>query len=238
LARTFVWLDVCAVNQHSTAADDFNTYLPAAIGSTRQTLLCLDAEGLVFTRIWCLYEVWVTVDSFGADKLRVLLSGVDSEAAKHIYYYLDVSKAQASKPEDEKRILDGIKHRPGVAAMNQQIKDAIIQSAETTAAQFAAQLQGDKSEDAAQSLLDAVSLLDVAGQYDRAEPLARSLLALSEAQLNGQPANTTIALYSSWLAVRSLRSCNIPPYGVTFCLVYLLLVCILALATQPCVARR
>ncbi len=56
-ATTFVWLDVCAVNQHKANDLPMNDYLTAAIGGCKETLLCLDPQGVVLTRIWCLYEV-------------------------------------------------------------------------------------------------------------------------------------------------------------------------------------
>ncbi len=59
-----LWLDIVAINQHPY--EDKGCLLQADVASlasvvqaTEQTLFCLDAQCVVLTRIWCLYEVSV-----------------------------------------------------------------------------------------------------------------------------------------------------------------------------------
>ncbi|GFR47675.1 hypothetical protein Agub_g9420, partial [Astrephomene gubernaculifera] len=58
--EVFVWLDIFAINQHEiTDETDFDLAAVAeAVHDAECTLMVLDAEGTVLTRIWCLYEAW------------------------------------------------------------------------------------------------------------------------------------------------------------------------------------
>jgi hypothetical protein len=57
--KTFLWIDLFAVNQHSPAAD--LAAIKDVIACSVQTLLCIDRDQQVLTRVWCVYEVWRTL---------------------------------------------------------------------------------------------------------------------------------------------------------------------------------
>lgn len=71
-----VWLDVLCVNQHLTKErvdEDWKDLLKPldqsivdsmrdTVASTKKTLFFMDPECSALNRIWCLYELWQTVD--------------------------------------------------------------------------------------------------------------------------------------------------------------------------------
>eukprot|EP00798_Chlamydomonas_sp_ICE-L_P003940 gene3940-14017_t len=63
---TLLWLDIVAINQHpyedkGCLLQDDVASLASVVQATEQTLLCLDEQCVVLTRIWCLYEVGALV---------------------------------------------------------------------------------------------------------------------------------------------------------------------------------
>lgn len=73
-AATYVWLDIFAVNQHASNAqqqDDLEN-LHRAIQVASSTLLCMDADGAALTHIWVLNEILVTVDKDTSSLVLVL----------------------------------------------------------------------------------------------------------------------------------------------------------------------
>eukprot|EP00967_Tisochrysis_lutea_P157835 scaffold321287_cov18-Tisochrysis_lutea.AAC.1 len=62
----YIWLDIIAINQVPYATnkgllqDDVSS-LSKVIDTVDSTLFFLDAQGVVLTRIWCLFEVWQTL---------------------------------------------------------------------------------------------------------------------------------------------------------------------------------
>jgi hypothetical protein len=87
----FLWLDIVCTNQHKFDDGLFHEILPTSLGSTYETLLCMDPNGLVLTRAWCLYEIWNTVTVKGPMRLRILMAGLDMERIR------DVSVARSHK---------------------------------------------------------------------------------------------------------------------------------------------
>jgi hypothetical protein len=60
--KIFLWIDIFAVNQHGGDQMDYDlNNLERRIEQSSQTLVCLDQNGKVLTRIWCLFEMWKTV---------------------------------------------------------------------------------------------------------------------------------------------------------------------------------
>ncbi len=201
LARTYVWLDVAAVNQHTAESNDFQTYLPAALGGAKQTLLCLDALGRVLTRIWCLYEVWATVNNFSALKLRVLMSGIDAQALQEVYFALNVANAQAEKDEDRRRILDGIQRSIGASGMNQRIRAAMVKAAAAEARRLLPRLDREEWFAAQESVMNYVQLLNVAGEFGLAAGIAATALPNIEAR-----AGSDGVLFGNWLMMLAVRA--------------------------------
>lgn len=57
--EVFVWLDIFAINQNEGASQgDDLAQLKEVVEYADQTLMILDKEGSVLTRIWCLFEAW------------------------------------------------------------------------------------------------------------------------------------------------------------------------------------
>ncbi|GLC45508.1 NACHT domain- and WD repeat-containing protein 1 [Pleodorina starrii] len=133
LRNTYVWLDMFAINQHpdapgSTQANDLSQ-LHEVVGRSEQTLLVLDRGGLVLTRIWCLYEIWHTVQRKGAEGLRVLAGPLEFSELAHVWGELDVARAQSTFPSDRDRILASIRSTPGSGELDRAIKQALVKSA-------------------------------------------------------------------------------------------------------------
>ncbi|EFJ43775.1 hypothetical protein VOLCADRAFT_96135, partial [Volvox carteri f. nagariensis] len=59
---TYVWCDIFIINQHpgQQQADDLQQ-LRLAVQDAVVTLVCTDAAGAPFERIWCLFEMWTTL---------------------------------------------------------------------------------------------------------------------------------------------------------------------------------
>ncbi|GFR41736.1 hypothetical protein Agub_g2489 [Astrephomene gubernaculifera] len=132
--QVFVWCDIFAINQHpgQIQADDLSQLKDCVVAS-KQTLLCLDDQGMVLTRIWCLYEIWNTVLVGGAPKLAVLGYDVKQDAFKEVYITLDVGEAQATVESDRVRILADIAASTGLQELNLVIKRALIESTQAEA---------------------------------------------------------------------------------------------------------
>ena len=65
-------LDMFAINQHAADAEELKAFERVIHApDTFATLLCVDAGGLPFTRIWCLHELDHTLRG-GSDKLQLL----------------------------------------------------------------------------------------------------------------------------------------------------------------------
>jgi hypothetical protein len=124
----FVWLDIFAINQNegSSQGDDL-AQLKEVVEDADQTLMILDKEGSVLTRIWCLFEAWHTGKK-GPGTLRLLSYGLKWSAVQKVFLDLDVSKAKATVEEDKERILKEIDSDVGILTMTHQLKNALVDS--------------------------------------------------------------------------------------------------------------
>lgn len=74
--------------------------------SKHGTLLWLDERGSALTRIWCLFEIWHTLQR-GREWLTII-TNADYSGALEIIADVDVAKAKASVKEDRDDILRDI----------------------------------------------------------------------------------------------------------------------------------
>ncbi|KAG2432306.1 hypothetical protein HYH02_013028 [Chlamydomonas schloesseri] len=140
-SSVFLWLDIFAVNQwpNTTQADDLANLQAGpgprvfenVIRHSRATVMLLDPQGAVLTRIWCLYEAWKTAEYKGPGGLQMLapLSAVHYGALEAVFVRLDVMAAEATVEADRVRILAEVAASMGAAALNVYIKGALVDSA-------------------------------------------------------------------------------------------------------------
>eukprot|EP00873_Tetraselmis_striata_P006292 jgi/Tetstr1/426556/TSEL_001632.t1 len=137
---TFVWMDICANNQHDTQLLNSDLRLLQAV------LLCtrygtifsmqrstdpekLGLRQLPMSRAWCVYELWNTVrdPARGARCLLVQDRGLSAVEWEEMVQQLDVAKCEAYSENDRKMILDNIERdategRSGAEQLNTQVK--------------------------------------------------------------------------------------------------------------------
>eukprot|EP00200_Dunaliella_tertiolecta_P010405 CAMPEP_0202392136 /NCGR_PEP_ID=MMETSP1127-20130417/92210_1 /ASSEMBLY_ACC=CAM_ASM_000462 /TAXON_ID=3047 /ORGANISM="Dunaliella tertiolecta, Strain CCMP1320" /LENGTH=647 /DNA_ID=CAMNT_0048994619 /DNA_START=758 /DNA_END=2704 /DNA_ORIENTATION=- len=141
---SFVWLDICAINQNKyedkgeLQADDVS-HLSSVVRKAKSTLFCLDEKGKSLTRIWCLFEIWHTVKAKGSAGLEILT--YQMRFLPNLFHEIDVSKAQASLESDRVRILAEIAADIGYQQLSLNIKEALVESADREAQQALALAQ-------------------------------------------------------------------------------------------------
>ena len=65
--QVFLWLDIFAINQHpGTNQQNDLMGLKEVVEDADKTLMVLDRQDAVLTRIWCLYEAWLTSRAGGS----------------------------------------------------------------------------------------------------------------------------------------------------------------------------
>ena len=176
-AGVVLWLDIVAINQHpyedkGCLLNDDVANLAKVVAATERKLFCLDAECVVLTRIWCLYEVWQTFLAKGAAGLLVLMPTVDEAKLEEVFNTFDTMKAEATQVADRDRILAQIAGSPGGAThVNLQLKRVLVDSA-----QYEASHTTTTAQDLVMVLNKACTLLMSNGQHGEAEPLYRQVL--------------------------------------------------------------
>ncbi|GIM13817.1 hypothetical protein Vretimale_16879, partial [Volvox reticuliferus] len=216
--EVFLWVDIFAINQH--AADDL-AVLWEAVYDAEETLMVLDRHGLVFSRIWCLYEAWQTSRA-GPSKLRLLSYGAEIDSLEKIFINLDVRNAKASVEADRVRILEDIRRDPtagGIKGMTHRLKEALVRGAvaqvppaeedddeaalRAAAAGTAGRSDGATAAAAAADLVTrlytAAVLCHMYGQLPEAESLYRR--ALRQLEASAGPAHTDTLTCVSNLAI-------------------------------------
>eukprot|EP00873_Tetraselmis_striata_P021572 jgi/Tetstr1/441836/TSEL_030052.t1 len=137
---TYVWMDICANNQHDKQLLNSDLRLLQAV------LLCtrygtifsmqrstdpdkLGLRQLPMSRAWCVYELWNTVrdPARGARCLLVQDRGLSAVEWEEMVQQLDVAKCEAFSENDRKMILDNIERdategRSGAEQLNTQVK--------------------------------------------------------------------------------------------------------------------
>jgi hypothetical protein len=94
----------CSINQHSVHGLDILDNLRLVVSGTQATLLVLDPQALPLTRLWCLYESWITVEQEGAGKLVLVgVEDLDLEASRETYDCVNAALAMCSLEGDRDR---------------------------------------------------------------------------------------------------------------------------------------
>lgn len=72
---TLLWLDIFALDQHTPADAKTLEAVGASVVAADTVAVAVDAACIVFTRTWCLYEIWVLMRTArpkqAAQKLQV-----------------------------------------------------------------------------------------------------------------------------------------------------------------------
>ena len=189
----FVWLDIFAINQNegSSQGDDL-AQLKEVVEDAEQTLMILDKEGSVLTRIWCLFEAWHTGKK-GPGNLRLLSYGLKWTAVQKVFLDLDVSKAKATVEEDKERILKEIDSDVGILTMTHQLKNALVDSTIIDCP-----TGNDYKRDmlTGQLFFKAAGIANMYGRFSDAEPLYRKAHECYEAAVGPDHAETMKPLTS------------------------------------------
>lgn len=96
----YVWLDIFAINQHLGGGNikEEIPHLPEVISNCQSTLLCLDRKCTAFSRLWIIYEIWMTTDAASqAAKANEGLNGPKLEVCvyhKHACIMQEVTDGQ------------------------------------------------------------------------------------------------------------------------------------------------
>ncbi|GAX76256.1 hypothetical protein CEUSTIGMA_g3700.t1 [Chlamydomonas eustigma] len=127
--QMFVWLDIFAVNQHGgpdQVRDLAN--LKEAVVRSEGTLLILDHVVSPLERVWCLYEIWHTINAKGVNGLHMIIPEMASSEMFHTFQNIDISKAQATVPADRERILASIEQESpaGLRRLNSTLQLLMI----------------------------------------------------------------------------------------------------------------
>jgi len=195
-----VWLDIMAIPQHpyedrGVLLNEDVMSLARVVAATERTLLCLDANCTVLTRIWCLFEVWQTLLAKGVPGLLLLMPVVSVDTLKEVFSTFDVVNARATQLEDRDRILMEITESVGATQLNLQLKESIVDSAV-----FEAETSSARGADLVPVLEKAAQMLLAAGRYSSAVEVAQRAMLLAE-----QAAGPDSVLYIE--AVWQLANC-------------------------------
>ena len=137
--QVLLWLDIFAINQHpGTNQQNDLMGLKEVVEDADKTLMVLDLQGVILTRVWCLYEAWLTSRAGGSSggkggggdgggcgvrggggapgrsrdngRLVLMSYGVElGEELKDVFLHLDMARADAAIEADKHGILADIK---------------------------------------------------------------------------------------------------------------------------------
>jgi hypothetical protein len=106
----FVWLDFMAVNQSAARALDvsfFQLCLQSCTGGTMvvQGRSPPDSSGIVYTRAWCLYELWLTLQTHSPRHILPRTDILKLQDWHSMIMALDIRQSKADSTEDVAAIL-------------------------------------------------------------------------------------------------------------------------------------
>ncbi|KAK3271472.1 hypothetical protein CYMTET_20179 [Cymbomonas tetramitiformis] len=128
-AQVFVWLDVFAVNQNSDEGPDLAALNQSLRASQRGTLVLLDGAcgTLPLSRVWCVYEVWMTILMRGERFVHLQDGCCVSQADwMRAAQQLDINLCKAFDLEDKEAILKHVEETHDVDIMNQRLRAFFI----------------------------------------------------------------------------------------------------------------
>lgn len=207
-----VWLDIFAFNQHmsfSEMADDLATLSTTVSTTTAQTLVVIDAQGVCFTRAWCLLEYHTATTAGGnsdTGKLVILpyvllddeVSTRDAvKAVSDVMFNIDVREATAFQPEDKDAILASIDADVGIIKFNTVLKDALAKAVAAMGIACKDKLQRARADHIAAGVLEG------GGHYAEAQALAHSALQVRRDMLSDNHADTAESMHRlGWILSR------------------------------------
>ncbi|GLI70609.1 hypothetical protein VaNZ11_015539, partial [Volvox africanus] len=105
--EVYVWLDIFAVNQHpgKEQDDDLAQLSNAITNASGGTLVVLDSQAGPLGRVWCLFEIWITVREKGMGSLHLLTYGFTNNDIRDCFQAIDIKTAKATNEDDRQRIL-------------------------------------------------------------------------------------------------------------------------------------
>eukprot|EP01039_Chlorochromonas_danica_P010200 gene10200-11289_t len=193
---TVLWIDIFSFNQYKPSDLDYRWWLHSLRNSLKQFnqfLIVLSGSGwkapwTVLHRLWCLYELYLVIDSKALLEV-VTLSTHHNEMLKMVEEqgqgYLDslqhsilIERAEAFKHEDREKILQVIAQTIGFPACNRMIyerlREHILHSCELTI-QSQQKANGHsaamKNESCLALSLSLAKIYDHMHQHEKAEPL-------------------------------------------------------------------
>ena len=190
----YIWLDIFAINQNAGASQGNDlSQLKEVVEDCDQTLMILDKEGSVLTRIWCLFEAWHTGKK-GSGALRLLCYGVDFNIFFRIFRNLTILRAEATVQTDLTMILNAIRDDVGIETLDMQLKRALVES---LTGEIPSEDEPWTSEIGAR-LTKAAKMLAESGSMDEAEVLLRRSLKGQE-EASSSDTEATLTLLTAWL---------------------------------------
>ena len=124
----FFWLDVCVLNQHEPekVSKGFSDAFKDAVQAIGHTILVWTPVGRfvkpeVITRIWCIWEIFCTVESEGCDLtlgFRVEDADTIGDTLAQAAANIDCRRAQASSKDDKTKILQAVAEGTGAHRLN------------------------------------------------------------------------------------------------------------------------
>jgi tetratricopeptide (TPR) repeat protein len=195
-SNPFIWLDIFAILQHKTNEQTSDlANLQNVIVQSHQTLLVLDDTGQVLRRVWCLFEVWKTVQHKSVSGLVVLARDVNLLGLKKIFTELNVAEAEATVEADRIKILLDIEQSIGIETMNGAIRSALVQSTMLEVVRMLPRMTEKKSI-YFRCIGKASQMCALAGLYADAQPLMIEALELSR-ELVGEMHELTASSYNN-----------------------------------------
>ena len=176
----YLWVDIFAITQHNTGRYQADRLTwPEGLAACETTLLCVDREGAVLQRLWCLYEVWRSYTTKGPQALTILGYHMDVRAVEQAFNFFTVDKAKTSTAYDKEVIVKEVVANVGKDTLVAQVRDAWIQSAVHDLAYW----QGCKASRpslAAGELVRLAKALFICEAYDYSLEAARAAVAVCE----------------------------------------------------------
>lgn len=138
----FVWIDLFVVNQHNAANQEYdfewwqNTF-HQGINEMGHTLLVLSPwdNPIPLTRCWCIWEIYGAI-KYDSSRFEICMSEQEEAAFENtlikdferlvtVASEIDGEKAEASNPEDKKRIFEVIHNTIGFDEINEKVREPI-----------------------------------------------------------------------------------------------------------------
>ena len=152
----FYWIDICSKNQHTINGPDTERELEESVRRSQALLVVVDTwpRPKVYTRVWCLLELWVAVqdstdiilglsraaaqkiedysrlshriDTFGDTDMHIVNRSITDLLRREIYNFT-LEQAEARVPEDKRRIFEYVRQRGGFTQLEEGVALKMLQ---------------------------------------------------------------------------------------------------------------